>query len=248
MTKEDGTRIHGVTLIYYELVEDPKILAAMSTLQKMHDLQQICSAAQRGEREPTSRSKSKTLEPLYAQKAITIISQFPAVAIFEAYLRQLYSAVQKNDGGALPLECFVSNLLFEVPAPRPGKAVRFQCTEPLRLAMPTPENPRMCQYSFMRLFNIFSVDTVLIIYSIILLEEQVVFRSNDLSLLSLVAECFVLQEQRERRSQDSLFKAEPHPRTRFASAGAQEGHPSHKADVTKAFHAAALSTPVHGSI
>lgn len=191
MTKEDGTRIHGVTLIYYELVEDPKILAAMSTLQKMHDLQQICSAAQRGEREPTSRSKSKTLEPVYAQKAITIISQFPAVAIFEAYLRQLYSAVQKNDGGALPLECFVSNLLFEVPAPRPGKAVRFQCTEPLRLAMPTPENPRMCQYSFMRLFNIFSVDTVLIIYSIILLEEQVVFRSNDLSLLSLVAECFV---------------------------------------------------------
>jgi hypothetical protein len=202
MTKECGAQIYGVTLIYYEKVVDQQILQAMGMLEAMYQQQQALTKSSSSSSsnivqpggadgrggDTTDRTASAEPEDLYAQKAITVLSQFPAVACFEEYLRQLYTVM--HSGPELPLEVYVSNLLFEVPAPRPGRAVRFNCGGPLRVAMPFPEDPPMCEFSFRRLFSLFSIDIVLAIYGTILLEEQVVLRSNDLSLLTLVAECF----------------------------------------------------------
>ena len=139
MTKESGAQIYGVTLIYYEKVVDAQILQAMDTLEAMYQQQQALTlnsngnngmssgvvesrkdgdggGAARGHNGKVRDSKSSSSEDLYAQKAITVLSQFPAVACFEEYLRQLYTIMQS--GPEFPLEVYVANVLFEVPAPQ----------------------------------------------------------------------------------------------------------------------------------
>ena len=126
-------------------------------------------------------------DKLFAPKCICLISQLPAVASFEQYLRQLFDAVHTKE---LPLESYLANLLFGVYTPSPRQSITFQCVDPITLYRPGPEDLPLFEYSFRRLFNLFSIDNFVTIYTAILLEQQIVFQSNDNALLMLVAECF----------------------------------------------------------
>lgn len=45
ITREDGSRVYGATLQFYELIEDESICGAMQTLQTMYDAELVSSAS-----------------------------------------------------------------------------------------------------------------------------------------------------------------------------------------------------------
>lgn len=196
MTKEDGSRVYGANLIFYERVEDPNLLGAMQMLQAMHEQQQACDAS------PAVRASASRIRPespgasefnsakdnLYAPKSICILSKIPAVACFEQYLRQLY-AVSQMDNPPMSLDCYIANLLSEVPLPPPGKTLSFRCLDTIICHRPSSVALPLFEYSIRRLFALFPADAILKLFTCALVEHQIIIRSNDYELLVLVSEC-----------------------------------------------------------
>lgn len=141
ITKEDGSRVFGSALTFYEEVRDTKICAAMQTLQHMyraqpedeHEEENQPSLQLRRSPKVTKRSSPRQSvkvfdsksDTLYVTKCLCLITQYPFVTAQKEYLRQLYEAVEKPLKSHLPLECYVYNILFEVPLPQPGRSMKF---------------------------------------------------------------------------------------------------------------------------
>ncbi|XP_068745412.1 DENN domain-containing protein 5B-like isoform X1 [Montipora capricornis] len=157
ITREDGSRVYGCALKFYEAVEDPQICKAMDTLQAMHDAELALARSR-------SRSKSPSLimtgsagsvetwscsdklnsssqisaisnhrifnvhkDTLLVSKCICIIMPLPFISAGKTYLEQIYLSARSGDNLPLPLESYIYNLLFEVPLPPAGKTMRFSC-------------------------------------------------------------------------------------------------------------------------
>ncbi|XP_029199250.2 DENN domain-containing protein 5B-like [Acropora millepora] len=159
ITREDGSRVYGCALKFYEIVKDSQICKAMDTLQAMHDAELALAQSR-------TRSKSLSLmmtnsagsvemitssdkfipisemstlsnhrafdvntDTLLVSKSICIIMPLPFISAGKAFLEQVYCSVQKEDDLPLPLESYIYNLLFEVPLPPSGKTMRFSCND-----------------------------------------------------------------------------------------------------------------------
>ena len=146
LTKEDGSRVYGGALSFYEEVKTRQIHSAMQTLQAMH-LAELSNAQSRTlyshlqgnvyKRSPRlhKRPDSKSIgrlydvrhDKLYVTKSIGVISQLPLVDVFEKILRSLHTAVVSPDETDLPLESYIYNLIFEITIPPPGRSMQFSC-------------------------------------------------------------------------------------------------------------------------
>lgn len=80
------------------------------------------------------RKQSKTLDllsydinkdTLYVSKCICLLSQVNFVNCFKEYLEQLHRSICATESPVLAMECFVYNILYEVPCPLPGKSMKF---------------------------------------------------------------------------------------------------------------------------
>lgn len=64
-------------------------------------------------------------DTLYVSKCICLVSQMQYVSATRQFLRQLYEAVEKPCTWHLSLECYVYNMLFEVPLPPAGRSMKL---------------------------------------------------------------------------------------------------------------------------
>ncbi|XP_078359146.1 DENN domain-containing protein 5B-like isoform X2 [Oculina patagonica] len=159
ITREDGSRVYGCALTFYEVVKDAQICKAMDTLQAMHDAELAIAESRSRSKSPvfmTTNSLGTVETPSYSEhlnassdimnisntrsfdvrkdtllvsKSIGIIMPLPFISAGKAFLEQMYYAVQNEENLPLPLESYIYNLLFEVPLPPPGKTMRFSCSE-----------------------------------------------------------------------------------------------------------------------
>lgn len=159
ITREDGSRVYGCALTFYEVVKDPQICKAMDTLQAMHDAELAIAESRSRSKSPVfittncfgsvetpsfsehlnassdimniSNTKSFDVgkDTLLVSKSICIIMPLPFISAGKAFLEQMYYAAQSEENLPLPLESYIYNLLFEVPLPPPGKTMRFNCNE-----------------------------------------------------------------------------------------------------------------------
>ena len=159
ITREDGSRVYGCALKFYEVVKDPQICKAMDTLQAMHDAELAIAESRSRSKSPvfittnsvgsvetlsysdhlntstdlTNISNKRTFDiakdTLLVLKSICIILPLPFISAGKVFLEQMYHAVQNEQNLPLPLESYIYNLLFEVPLPPAGKTMRFNCTE-----------------------------------------------------------------------------------------------------------------------
>ena len=83
----------------------------------------------------------------------------------------------------------LQNLLFEVPMPPPGKTLALWATAHIILQRPAPADLPLFQYSMRRLFSMFDARRIVQLVTCALLEQQIILKSTDYELLSLVAEC-----------------------------------------------------------
>lgn len=141
ITKEDGSRVFGSAFTFFEEVRDKKICAAMQTLQHMYraqpedDLEEENQSSLQLRHSPkvTKRSSPRQsikvfdsqTDTLFVTKCLCLITQYPFVTAQREYLRQLYEAIEKPLKSHLPLECYVYNILLEVPLPPPGRSLKF---------------------------------------------------------------------------------------------------------------------------
>ncbi|XP_063989208.1 DENN domain-containing protein 5B isoform X1 [Diachasmimorpha longicaudata] len=149
LTKEDGRRTYGFSLVFYEECRNRKICAAMQTLQAMF-ITELSSgqngtppAPRRGQEAHNTRSLPRhfklsahspgaalayydsTKDKLLVTKSISLICQQPYLNAAKTFLTNLYKCVPRHPGPGLSLESYVYNLLYNVPVPLPGKSLKF---------------------------------------------------------------------------------------------------------------------------
>ncbi|XP_014483407.1 PREDICTED: DENN domain-containing protein 5B isoform X6 [Dinoponera quadriceps] len=149
LTKEDGHRTYGFSLVFYEECRNRKICAAMQTLQAMH-ITELSSGqngtpptARKGQDGHNTRSLPRhfklsahspgaalayydsTKDKLLVTKSISLLCQQPYLHAAKTFLNNLYKCVPRHPGPGLSLESYVYNLLYNVPVPLPGKSLKF---------------------------------------------------------------------------------------------------------------------------
>ncbi|XP_018345255.1 PREDICTED: DENN domain-containing protein 5B isoform X1 [Trachymyrmex septentrionalis] len=149
LTKEDGHRTYGFSLVFYEECRNRKICCAMQTLQAMH-ITELSSGqngtpptARKGQDGHNTRSLPRhfklsahspgaalgyydsTKDKLLVTKSISLLCQQPYLHATKTFLTNLYKCVPRHPGPGLSLESYVYNLLYNVPVPLPGKSLKF---------------------------------------------------------------------------------------------------------------------------
>ncbi|XP_050452448.1 DENN domain-containing protein 5B isoform X3 [Cataglyphis hispanica] len=149
LTKEDGRRTYGFSLVFYEECRNRKICAAMQTLQAMH-ITELSSGqngtpptVRKGQDGHNTRSLPRHFklsahspgaalgyydsikDKLLVTKSIALLCQQPYLFAAKTFLTNLYKCVPRHPGPGLSLESYVYNLLYNVPIPLPGKSLKF---------------------------------------------------------------------------------------------------------------------------
>lgn len=208
ITREDGSRVYGCALKFYEVVKDAQICKAMDTLQAMHDAELALAQSRSRSKSPAlitinSLGSVETLshnhlntssemsnisnrrafdfskDVLLVSKSICIIMPLPFISAGKAYLEQVYHAEQSEENLPLPLESYIYNLLFEVPLPPAGKTMRFNCSkENITCQRPSINELPLFDYSFKELFYLLGVENIVKLFTCCLLEQQILLLSN----------------------------------------------------------------------
>lgn len=219
VTREDGSRTYGQALTFYEEVTDKQICSAMQTLQAMH-LTELSSSGNKTplsrtaavkQEAPVSRSLPRsfrlmatsrspdstapalydiTKDTLYVSKVLCLVTSLPMVSASRVILQTLLGMVQARESPPLPLECYIYNILYELPLPPPGRSLRLSylyqdhvCQRP-----GTGELP-FFDYSFRDLFMTLGLENSVLLFTSVLFENQILLCSEDYQKLMLVAEC-----------------------------------------------------------
>ncbi|XP_072941524.1 DENN domain-containing protein 5B isoform X1 [Epargyreus clarus] len=221
VTRENASRYYGFSLIFHEEVRNRNICSAMHTLQAMYITElssgQTPPGHRRGSAKETSRSLPRsfklaphtgaaltyydiTKDKLYVAKSIALICQYPYIRVAQLFLENLFRSLPRQPGPGLSPESYVYNLLYEVPVPLPGQALRLYVPPsephldpvPVVIRMPNPpEELPLLDYPLRVMFSTLGVDCVVQLFTCVLLEHQVLLRSSDYNKLMLVAECIV---------------------------------------------------------
>ena len=151
-----------------------------------------------------SRFKKKGRPSVYAPKCICLLSLHPYLEQYRIFLTELYRL--SLTPSLLPLERYISNFMLEVPLPPMG-SLRYAYTisnRTLFFANNPPNNPLAYQNHsaggtsqdsrasrILTLFELLDVENILFIIECLLGEKRILFLSNRLSLLTMVAEIFL---------------------------------------------------------
>ncbi|CAG9792048.1 unnamed protein product [Diatraea saccharalis] len=221
VTRENASRYYGFSLIFYEEVRNRNICSAMHTLQAMYITELSSGQTPPGYRKGTGKESSRSLprsfklaphsgaaltyydiakDKLYVAKSISLICQYPYVRVAQLFLENLFRSLPRQPGPGLSPESYVYNLLYEVPVPLPGQALRLYVPPsephldpiPVVIRMPNPpEELPLLDYPLRVMFQVLGVECVVQLFTCVLLEHQVLLRSSDYNKLMLVAECIV---------------------------------------------------------
>ncbi|XP_066150244.1 DENN domain-containing protein 5B [Euwallacea fornicatus] len=149
ITRENGKRCYGFSLIFYEEVRNRDICTAMQTLQAMYVTELSSGVKNRSIQQvqnqgPQSRSLPKHFklnspnvnssiltyydivkDKLFVSKCIGIICQTAYVQAAKMFLENLYRCAPRKSASlnGLSLESYVFNLLYEMELPAPGKSI-----------------------------------------------------------------------------------------------------------------------------
>ncbi|CAG9563036.1 unnamed protein product [Danaus chrysippus] len=221
VTRENASRYYGFSLIFYEEVRNRNICNAMHTLQAMYITELSSGQTPPGHRKGSGKESSRSLprsfklaphtgaaltyyditkDKLYVAKSIALICQYPYVRVAQLFLENLFRSLPRQPGPGLSPESYVYNLLYEVPVPIPGQALRLYVPPaephldsiPVVIRMPNPPDELpLLDYPLRVMFTLLGAEYVVQLFTCVLLEHQVLLRSSDFNKLMLVSECIV---------------------------------------------------------
>lgn len=215
-TRDDGKRCYGFSLVFYEEIKNENICTAMHTLQSMFITELSSSQGSLRRQDPLSRSlprhfrlgdddKSSSAASFYdiqkdtlmVTKSITLICQFPYAHVAEVYLTNLYKCLPRSPGARLSLESYIYNILYDIKVPDYGKSIRIYLPPeqpnlpPINTILQRPKITELplLDFPLRMLFGCLGVECVIELFTCVLLENQVLLKSEDFQKLTIVAEC-----------------------------------------------------------
>ncbi|KAL3266984.1 hypothetical protein HHI36_011132 [Cryptolaemus montrouzieri] len=147
ITKEDGKRFYGFSLIFYEEVRNRDICTAMQTLQAMYSTELSSSLKTRPvlnnqNQFPQSRSLPRhfklsphnptgavlayydiSKDKLFVSKSIAILCRNAYIQAAKIFLENLYRCARRLSSSPYSLESYIFNILYEIELPAPGKSI-----------------------------------------------------------------------------------------------------------------------------
>uniref|UniRef100_A0A5S6PJ09 Uncharacterized protein n=3 Tax=Brugia TaxID=6278 RepID=A0A5S6PJ09_BRUMA len=210
--REDGSRINGCALIYYEEVKDTRLCEYMSQLHTEH-VRVLTAREKATERAhvppgtvsggthtlPRGNRKNRAKRTsyyesgnsrLYVAKCICLITRIPFVSAGEHLLTALHSLFTSEvQPPPLPLESYIYWILNEVPLPAPGSTLKI-CLDRVDIVLqrPGPNELPFFDHPISSLFDLLTVDKFLRLFTCFLLEHQILLCSRSFQRLMLVAE------------------------------------------------------------
>ena len=108
--------------------------------------------------------------------------QQPFISAAETFLRELHKIAMNEIDLALQTESFVYNVLFEVPAPPPGRTLRFSCGGvSITSQQPNIDELPLLDYSIKEVFLTLGIENVVDLYTCVLLEHQILLVGSGIS-------------------------------------------------------------------
>lgn len=216
-TRDDGKRCYGFSLVFYEETKNENICTAMQTLQSMYITELSSSQGSLRRQDPLSRSLPRHFrlgdddknhdsaasfydiqkDTLYVTKSITLICQFPYSHVAEVFLNNLYKCLPRAPGARLSLESYIYNILYDVKVPDYGKSIRVYLPadqpnlSPINTIIQRPKITELplLDFPLRLLFHYLGIECVIELFTCVLLENQVLLKSEDFQKLTIVAEC-----------------------------------------------------------
>lgn len=214
-TRDDGKRCYGFSLVFYEETKNENICGAMQTLQQMY-ITELSSSQGSLRRQDSSRSLPRHFrlgdddnnssaasfydlqkDTLFVTKSVTLVCQFPYSHVAEVFLTNLYQCLPRTPGARLSLESYIYNILYDVKVPDYGKSIRIYLPpdqpslSPINTILQRPKINELplLDFPLRLLFSYLSVECVIELFTCVLLENQVLLKSEDFQKLTIVAEC-----------------------------------------------------------
>ena len=173
ITRENGSRLFGSVLTFYEPTHSTAVLDQLDSLQEEYQARRRDGFASE-----SAFYFNRATDTLFVSKSLCLVTSSQLVRPCRAYLEQLYTVVMDEERVELPLENYIANLLLEVPAPRSGQCIQFR--GPLgniACCSPGEEELPLCDFSFQEFFETLSVKNVLKMLTCVLLEQQILLKS-----------------------------------------------------------------------
>ncbi|KAJ3120452.1 hypothetical protein HK098_004585 [Nowakowskiella sp. JEL0407] len=142
-------------------------------------------------------------EKVYQPRCIGVLSRWPWHDLLKDWLCEVlrlvrgdfYEEMERNGRLVLPLERYITNLLYEVPLPPPGKLeisisignLRLFCSRPPVNSISTIQN-----FSLYPILRTLSPQTLTTLLELSLSERKIIFLSSHLSMLTLASETLCL--------------------------------------------------------
>lgn len=197
-TREDGARFYGCVITFYEEVKNENICMAMETLFKMFSAEKLCLS-------PTSppKTSSTPIQPhrnvlgarfsdtynsgsdkLYVSKCICLVLQSPFVDATKMLLEKMLEIGLHEEDSDLPLESYIYNVLYEVPAPPPGRTLKISVDDSV-IIVPNPNINELPYfgYSFKAALMALGFENLVDLFTCMLLEHQILLLSSGEYLL-----------------------------------------------------------------
>lgn len=213
--KEDGSRINGTAITFYEEVKDVAICEAMAQLQQDHVREitarhnGIVEKHQRVHHPPGTvsggthtlprnrRDRTKRISyyeggghnSLFMSRTICVLSRLPLVNSTSAFLTAFHKIIASPTSPHLPLESYIYWCLYEVPLPSPSMTLKIPLLDTtLVVQRPGPKELPFFDDSIGSIFDYLPVEKFIRLFSCFLLEHQILLCSKDLSRLMTVCE------------------------------------------------------------
>ncbi|CAH8640019.1 unnamed protein product [Schistosoma bovis] len=215
ITREDGTRVHGLALLFCELVTHEGFKEAVSSLQMMYtaDLQsRRLSTPTKEELNPgvITECFGSQKDSLFTTKAIGLLSRHPFIFGLFNWLEDLWAMMYISPSTKClqsTLEQCIHDMLFKTKLPAVGQYVTF--STPFRTHYgycPAPISPianlmngqlnqkyhvelSLFEYSLEELFELIDLDDFIRLFTCTLLEYRIILFSKVYYRLMLIAEC-----------------------------------------------------------
>eukprot|EP00743_Colponemidia_sp_Colp-15_P005741 GILK01006171.1.p1 GENE.GILK01006171.1~~GILK01006171.1.p1 ORF type:complete len:1268 (-),score=219.43 GILK01006171.1:106-3909(-) len=165
LTEQEGDRIYGASLIFYEDCTDTLDISRASV-----------AAIMSGER-------------IYCPKCICVLSHYPFLDGLKEFLKQMYRI--HLSPSTIPIERYICNFMNEVPLPDQGHAcVQYDIGHSvIAFWRPPPNSPSFVDSCcFEPLFRCLSLENVVELWQCVLMERKIIFISSHYALLTAVAE------------------------------------------------------------
>ncbi|XP_047141375.1 DENN domain-containing protein 5B isoform X1 [Hydra vulgaris] len=199
-TRENGTKIYGFVLTFFEKVINENIIIAMDTLFKMFDTE-LALVSKTDQPFYMNRPFNKRLsssfnsfkkddEQLFVSKSICIIMKKPFVRLARHCLENILQVGLYEEKSSLCVESYIYNVLYEIPALPPGKTMRYTSLngDPIIVRNPHLNELPYFDYSMKEVLITLGLENLVDLFTCMLLEHQILLLSSDSHKLMLIAE------------------------------------------------------------